>query len=668
MGRFFALIGAMTGLFLVKGGSLAFYLALLLAFFLALGLAVSSKRLKPFLLGLAIGGLVALGYHFLPVGEGPFRGVVIKTGENYFLLSGIGSRYYVYAANHSYQVGDFLTAEGYASELRITSYESRFDFAAYLSNYGVKAEISGAKISENFLFPLRIKPRRDAVFSSLSPSAYSAVLAIFFNSKDYDSSLIASADELNLLFVLSSSGFLYGGVVRLLSKPFAAISKKAQRIAEISIASLLIPFAIGKIGAIRAYLCLLIKGNRRFSDYLSRLSFVGLLLLAIDFHFAYQSGYLLGFLIAFLFCFSRPFFSSFSSKGRKWGGKLLLFSLTIPSGIYFATGGFHLLSPLYATLLSPLVLLIYLLSLFSFFLFPLTGPLDWVGSALEWILANFNKVNPTIPLPPISSAGILFYYLLLIICFMLLEFGLSHKAAFIGTSFLVIYLLSLLPLQGYVCSSVAFINVGQGDSILLVHHGKALLVDTGGSLSFDMASEVLLPYFRKRRVYSLEALALTHADFDHSGAKESLLASFPVKQVLDSPADFPFYLDDLRIDNLNDYGVAGENESSLVLSFSLGGDDYLLMGDATSDIEERIIADHPDLSCDILKVGHHGSDTSSSKSFLLALRPEVAVISVGAANSYGHPDESVIRRLEGIGAEIRRTDMEGTIAFTYFAV
>ena len=92
------------------------------------------------------------------------------------------------------------------------------------------------------------------------------------------------------------------------------------------------------------------------------------------------------------------------------------------------------------------------------------------------------------------------------------------------------------------------------------------------------------------------------------------------------------------------------------------------MGDATSDIEERIIADHPDLSCDILKVGHHGSDTSSSKSFLLALRPEVAVISVGAANSYGHPDESVIRRLEGIGAEIRRTDMEGTIAFTYFAV
>ncbi len=668
MGLLFALIGALWGLFLVKGGDLPFLLVLLLAGGLTFALAWTSKRLKPFLLGILIAAMVALIYRFLPVGDGPFRGVVIKTGENYFLLSGFSARYYVYSPYHPYQVGDFLTIEGYANALRMTSYESRFDFGAYLASYGVKAEISGAKVNEVLLFPLRIKARREAVFGSLSPASYSAVLAIFFNLKDYDSSLIASADELNLLFALSSSGFLYGGAVRLLSKPFASISKKAGRIGEIACASILLPFAIAKIGAIRVYLCLLLKGNKRFPDYLSRLSFVGLLLLAIDFHFAYQSGYLLGFLISFLFCLSRPYFHSFSSKGRKWGGKLLLFSLTIPSGIYFATGGFHLFSPLYVSLISPLVLVIYLLSLFSFFLFPLAGAIEVSSGALEWLLTQLNKVNPTIALPPISSAGIILYYLILIICFIFLEFGLKHKSVVIATSSLVVYLLSLLPIQGYLFSSVSFINVGQGDSILLIHHGKAMLVDTGGSLSFDMAEEVLLPYFRKRRLYSLEALALTHADFDHSGAKESLLASFPVKQVLDSPSDFPFYLDDLRIDNLNDYGIAGENESSLVLSFSLGGDDYLLMGDATSEIEERIIADYPNLECDILKVGHHGSDTSSSKRFLLALKPEVAVISVGAGNSYGHPDEAVIRRLEGVGAKIRRTDSEGTIVFRYFAV
>ena len=637
MRLFFALIGALFGCFFVKGGSPAFYLVLSLAFLFAFSLAWISKRRRLFLLFFAFGISVPLLYSLLPVSSGPFRGAVIKTGENYFILSGISARYYVYSPSHPYQVGDFLSIEGYGRPLRMTAYESRFDFRAYLSNYGVKAEISGAKITEVFLFPLRIKKRRDEVFSALSPSAYSAVSAIFFNHKDYDSPLIQNADELNLLFVLSSSGFLYGGAVRLLSKPGFAISKKAGRIGEIP-------------------------------DYLSRLSFAGLLLLAIDFHFAYQSGYLLGFLIAFLFCFSRQYLSAFSSSRRKWGGKLLLFSLVIPSGIFFATGGFRLLSPLYASIVSPLVLVIYLLSLFSFFFFPLRSAIELTSSGLEYLLASLNQVNPSIDLPPIEAEGILLYYLTVIVCLMLLEFGLRYKAELVGGLFMVIYLLSLFPISGYVFSSIAFINVGQGDSILLIHHGKALLIDTGGSLSFDMAEEVLLPYFRRRRVYSLEALCLTHADFDHSGAKDSLLEGCKVKQVLDSPADFPFYLDDLRIENLNDYGLAGENESSLVLSFSLGGDAYLLMGDATEEVERRIIAGYPDLEADILKVGHHGSDTSSSKEFLLSLRPKVAVISVGAGNSYGHPDEKVISRLSSIGAEIRRTDEEGTIVFSYFAV
>ena len=668
MRLFFALIGALFGCFFVKGGSPAFHLVLSLAFLFAFSLAWISKRRRLFILFFAFGISIPLLYSLLPVSSGPFRGAVIKTGENYLILSGISARYYVYSPSHPYQVGDFLSIEGYGRPLRMTAYESRFDFGAYLSNYGVKAEISGAEITEVFLFPLRIKKRRDEVFSALSPAAYSAVSAIFFNHKDYDSPLIQNADELNLLFVLSSSGFLYGGAVRLLSKPGFAISKKAGRIGEIAIASALLLFSIGKIGAIRVYLCLLLKNHKRFPDYLSRLSFVGLLLLAIDFHFAYQSGYLLGFLIAFLFCFSRQYLSAFSSSRRKWAGKLLLFALVIPSGIYFATGGFRLLSPLYASIVSPLVLVIYLLSLFSFFFFPLRSAIELTSSGLEYLLTSLNQMNPSIDLPPIEAEGILLYYLTVIVCLMLLEFGLRYKAELVGGLFMVIYLLSLFPISGYVFSSIAFINVGQGDSILLIHHGKALLIDTGGSLSFDMAEEVLLPYFRRRRVYSLEALCLTHADFDHSGAKDSLLEGCKVKQVLDSPADFPFYLDDLRIENLNDYGLAGENESSLVLSFSLGGDAYLLMGDATEEVERRIIADYPDLEADILKVGHHGSDTSSSKEFLLSLRPKVAVISVGAGNSYGHPDEKVISRLSSIGAEIRRTDEEGTIVFSYFAV
>ena len=87
------------------------------------------------------------------------------------------------------------------------------------------------------------------------------------------------------------------------------------------------------------------------------------------------------------------------------------------------------------------------------------------------------------------------------------------------------------------------------------------------------------------------------------------------------------------------------------------------MGDAPIGIERKIIASGADVDCDVLKVGHHGSNTSSSMAWLVACSPSVAVISVGASNYYGHPNEEVLERLEALGIEIRRTDWEGTIRY-----
>lgn len=312
--------------------------------------------------------------------------------------------------------------------------------------------------------------------------------------------------------------------------------------------------------------------------------------------------------------------------------------------------------------------LIYLAGLFSFFFFPVPGIVNPLGEGLKGALTVFGSANPALPLPPLTPFSVLLFYEMAFCILFLIEFGERNSAKIIGISSVAIYLLSLLPVRGYLVSSVSFINVGQGDSILIEHRGKAALVDTGGSLSFDMAKEVLIPYLRKRRVYSLDALIITHGDFDHSGAADSLLSSFEVKQVIDSPSSFPYELGSLRIDNLNDYGIEGENESSLVLSFSLFKTSFLLMGDATSEIERRIVSDNPGLDCDVLKVGHHGSDTSSCREFLLAVRPKLAIISVAASNSYGHPSPDVLRRLEAIGAKIKMTSEEGSIVISRFGV
>ena len=224
-------------------------------------------------------------------------------------------------------------------------------------------------------------------------------------------------------------------------------------------------------------------------------------------------------------------------------------------------------------------------------------------------------------------------------------------------------MISLLPILPLASQEVTFINVGQGDSILIRDHGKVVLLDTGGNLHFDMAKEVLIPYLYRKRIYHIDCLIASHGDFDHIGAKDSLMSNFKVYNYVDKKEDFPITIGNITLTNYNVYGGKEENETSLVLGLSFMDKRWLFTGDATISIEKKIILDNPSLKADILKAGHHGSDTSSCEEFLKAVSPETVIISVGKKNSYGHPSKAVISRMEKLGIKIRRTDLEGTITY-----
>ena len=228
------------------------------------------------------------------------------------------------------------------------------------------------------------------------------------------------------------------------------------------------------------------------------------------------------------------------------------------------------------------------------------------------------------------------------------------------------YCVSYLPWP-YLCTQqVSFINVGQGDAILLRDHDKVVLLDTGGIKSFDIAKETLIPYLHKNRIYHIDALIASHHDYDHIGGKDSLMSSFNVKAFYDDASQFPLDVGCMHFENLNIYDYEEENDRSLVFLLSFMGKRWLLTGDAPEKVESRIIEDHPDLDCGILKAGHHGSSTSSSASFLDAVTPEVAIISCGWGNKYGHPNQDVLERLNERHISIRRTDLEGTITYWGF--
>ena len=130
----------------------------------------------------------------------------------------------------------------------------------------------------------------------------------------------------------------------------------------------------------------------------------------------------------------------------------------------------------------------------------------------------------------------------------------------------------------------------------------------------------------------------------------------------------PVTYGNLKFVNYNNHIKEGgeDNELSLVIGFNLGGKDYLITGDASKEVEANMMKEYKSVPCDILKVGHHGSKTSTSDAFIKWLKPEVGIISCGKDNRYGHPHSEVLTILKNNNVKIRRTDLEGTITYFYY--
>ena len=195
-----------------------------------------------------------------------------------------------------------------------------------------------------------------------------------------------------------------------------------------------------------------------------------------------------------------------------------------------------------------------------------------------------------------------------------------------------------------------------------------MLIDTGGLTYKDLATSSLIPYFKSKRLYNIDCVFLTHEDFDHCGALTSLKEHFNIKSVIKSYELFPITIGNITFKNYNTFSYASEdeNDNSLVIGFEIGNLKYLVTGDAPIEIENKIMETYSNIPCDILKVGHHGSKTSSSDAFIKYLSPKEAIISCGKNNKYGHPHDSVLKVLKNNNVTIKRTDILGTITYSNY--
>ncbi len=238
------------------------------------------------------------------------------------------------------------------------------------------------------------------------------------------------------------------------------------------------------------------------------------------------------------------------------------------------------------------------------------------------------------------------------------------------------------------------LDVGQGDAVLLrTPRGRWVLLDAGPAWDGgDAGRRTILPYLRKRGG-TLEAFILSHPHTDHVGGAASVLAELEPRTYWDAAfaGGSAAYLaslatarsegiewrrvrpgDGMSIDGVSiaflapdsawTVGLTDPNLASTVTMIGYGVVRFLLVGDAERAEEDWLLREYPaHLRADVLKVGHHGSSTSSSDAFLAAVKPRAAVISVGARNQYGHPSKDVLRALVNAGAEVLRTDQAGTV-------
>lgn len=238
--------------------------------------------------------------------------------------------------------------------------------------------------------------------------------------------------------------------------------------------------------------------------------------------------------------------------------------------------------------------------------------------------------------------------------------------------------------------SIHFIDVGQGDSILIMTPDGNMLIDTGTNSS----ESVLKSYLLELDIKSFEYLVLTHPHDDHIGGADMIVKEFDVENIImtDSDEDIEIYLtllsliDEYDVNVIEaisgesfslgeltstviapnkDYGEYDEvNSTSVVLKCEFGECSLIFTGDAEADSELEMIEEYGDfLDCDILKLGHHGSKTSSSYEFLEITSPEYAIACCGRDNTYGHPAAEVMYRLNLFKIELLRTDKDGSIVF-----
>ena len=545
---------------------------------------------------------------------------------------------------------------------------------------------------------------------------------IYGERTNIENDIVNSYQSLGLIHLLAISGLhvsLMTGMFYFLCIRFG-VTRESASILLLCLLPAYIVIAGGSPSVIRSVLmCLLMLATIMWwkkSSMLDVISFVCICMLAINPYYLVNIGFQLSFMVsASLILSSRAIFKHYPNTFTSLFAVSFLSQIASLPILLFHFFEFSLLSlplnmlyvPLYSVIILPFALFtVVLLGIFEpvgqLFAIILSWMLEIVNQATVWVSQfSFSMLTlgkPGLVLLLLYCASV-FYFL---ICW-------ERKKRIIQWSLLapigVLILHLVMPyLNPY--GEVTMIDVGQGDSIYieLPFRKGVYLIDTGGAIQFEQepwrkkrrefsTADIIIPFLKSKGVRCLDKLIITHGDQDHIGGAKDLVEKIKIKEIVlgknkqdtsqEEELKQAAVLKGIPIhsverghkwkDGKNTFYILApkgnemkENNNSIVIYTKLGGLKWLFTGDIEKDVEQGLIKNYQNLRVDVLKVGHHGSQTSSTKAFVKSLNPKIALIPVGVNNRFNHPHPDVLNRFKEENIKVYRTDSDGAIQYRYF--
>lgn len=595
-----------------------------------------------------------------------------------------------------YHLGDYIEVVGELSSPKKNTTNYLFNYKSFLNHKNIYFLITASNIKKvsNNKNPYYTLKNIVTNLSNKSPYLKTFILG---DKSNLSTKVIASYQENGISHLFAISGMhitLLSSLITKLLKKLKISEQKSYYITSIIliIYLILVGFSPSILRGVLFYL--LFSLNKLYYFYIKPVNIFILILsisLLINYNYIFDIGFWYSFLISLSLILTSSYISSNNYLLSLLKTSIISFLVSIPISLYNFYQ-INISSVFYNLFFIPYVsIIVFPLSLITLFIKPLLPIYELTIKILEEVsLFLSNNKLLVLTFPRINISFYILYFILIIIFI---------KGLITKNKYKFLPLLSVLLFHYYYPYFhngliIKMIDVGQGDSLLITSYKTSILIDTGGRINytkedwakgnkeFSLVKNTTIPMLKSMGIRKIDYLILTHGDMDHMGEALNLINNFKIDNVVFNIGKYnslekslikvlrekkiKYYqgLEELTMEDntlyfLNTKIYDNENDNSSVIYLNYYTLQFLFMGDASIEKEKDILETYGLSNIDFIKIGHHGSNTSSSKAFIDKINPKYSLISVGKNNKYGHPKETVLDILRN--SIIYRTDLDGTV-------